>query len=128
MQEVITKIAWINIRKSSKVVDGSNSSTKFDKNEIYSFGKTNKEIIVKQITSIKPDIIIACGEPVIYTIVDNELINSNLNKNLKFKFQESMNNPKVMFISHPSYFTDWGYEKVYQTFETIWETLQLTSK
>ena len=107
LQKTFDKIAWINVRKSSKpIIDGD---TRMSEEEIYHSCRSNKEILELQIASISPHIIIACSNPVFHGLLDNGLLGQGILKNKKHIVQTNQRNQKIMHLSHPSYYRDWGY-------------------
>ncbi len=124
LQESLSKIAWINVKKASKNIDKWGSGvTRQSDHEIYTNAFRNKEIISKQITSIAPDLIIVCSTPVFNSLNEMELLGKGI-VNRKYEVQSNNNGQKIIYVSHPSYYRHWGYERIYETFELIYETIK----
>ena len=122
LQNVLSRIAWINVKKASKQVDDNNTDQ--DYVEIYNSAFKNEEIITKQIISIAPDLIIICSAPVFDSLNEMELLGIEL-KDKKYLIQKNMNGQRIIYVSHPSYFRDWGYKGIYNTFEIIYNSYYL---
>jgi hypothetical protein len=125
LQAVLSKIAWINIKKASKFVDDSdNNSTRLDYMEIYNGGVRNKKIIDLQISSIAANLIIVFSNPVIHFLYDYKLLGDGIDRHTKYKIQTNTAGQKIIYMNHPSYLTDWGYEGIYATFQILYNSLR----
>lgn len=124
LQNVLSKIAWINIKKASKIIDDEdNNTTRLDYMEIYNGGIRNKDIIELQINSIAPDLIIVFSNPVIHCLYDNKILGNGIDRQTKYKIQTNSAGQKMIYMNHPSYLTDWGYEGIYETFQILFKSL-----
>jgi len=124
LQAVLSKIAWINIKKASKINDNEeNISTRLDYMEIYNGGVRNKEIIELQINSILPNLILVFSNPVIHCLYDNKILGDGIDRNTKYKIQTNTKGQNIIYMNHPSYLTDWGYEAIYETFQILYKSL-----
>lgn len=123
LQNSLKKVAWINVKKASKHIDksGKDATRQID-NEIYEHAKKNKEILKLQIESISPDLFIICSNPVFDSLFDMGLLGKTIKKNKKWTVQTNDKNIKIIHVSHPSYFKDWGYEGMYKTCKIIFES------
>lgn len=124
LQEVISKIAWINIKKASKIIDQKeNLTTHLDYMDIYNNGSRNKKIIELQIESIAPDLIIVFSDPVIHCLYDNKILGEGIERDTKYVIQTNLKGQKIICMTHPAYVRDWGYESIYQKFQILYEAL-----
>lgn len=119
LQTVLLKIAWVNVKKSSKDCE---EGTRQKWKEIASNAYKNYEILQKQLDSIAPELIIVCSEPVMESVNDMGLLGENIQGD-KWKIQHNNKGQKIIYVSHPSYLTDWSYQGVYETFEIIYDGL-----
>ena len=124
LQNILSRIAWVNVKKASK---NSDIETKQDYEDITRHSYKNHEILSRQVVSIAPDLIIACSRPVMLTANDMGLLGDEI-QNIKFKIQTNTNGQKVIYVSHPSYYTDWGYKGVYKIYEIIYDSLVQETK
>lgn len=118
IKEALLKIAWVNVKKASNPL-----SYRQDPSEIYIQAKKNKLILQKQIESIAPDLIIACSDPVFYSLYDEKLLGNGLVRNKKYAIQVNEAGQKIIHVSHPSYFRHWGYNGLFKTYKTIYHSL-----
>ncbi|MBY0534898.1 MAG: hypothetical protein K2P88_03530 [Chitinophagaceae bacterium] len=124
LQYALSKIAWINIKKASKIIDDEdNNTTRLDYQEIYNAGTRNKNIIELQIDSIAPDLIIVFSNPVIHCLYDNKILGDGIDRHTKYKIQINSAGQKIIYMNHPSYLADWGYERIYETFRILYKGL-----
>ncbi|MGN6638407.1 MAG: hypothetical protein ACTHJ8_05810 [Mucilaginibacter sp.] len=116
LQETLSKIAWINVKKFS------NDEVSQDDSKIYKSCFDNKELLQLQIDSIAPDLIIVCGNVVINGLRDAKLLGDDLltTKNI---VQTNKLGQKVIFVNHPSHYGSWGYKSIYALYETIYEEI-----
>ena len=122
LQNEISKIAYLNVKKASKNV-GLSRDTRMDEVEIYNCCKINKEILQLQIDSICPDLIIAFSDPVINGLIDNSILETNVQRK-KYLMQSNSMGQKIMFMRHPSYFRDWTYDEIYETYLILYASLK----
>jgi hypothetical protein len=124
LQSTLSKIAWINIKKASKIIDNEdNNTTRLDYMEIYNGGNRNKNIIELQINSIAPTLIIVFSNPVIHCLYDNKILGDGINRHTKYKIQTNSAGQKMIYMNHPSFITDWGYKGIYETFQILHKSL-----
>jgi len=123
LQSTLLKIAWINVKKASKCCD---NGTKQAYGDITRHSYKNQEILTRQINSIVPDLVIACSNPVIESVNDMGLLGDDIQE-VKWKVQINSNGQKIIYLNHPSYISDWGYEGVYRIFEMIYDSLNIDS-
>jgi len=123
LQNVLSRIAYINAKKAS---NPAINSTRFKYDDIFhSIGK-NYDILKMQIDSICPDLIIVCSDPVFEGLCNWELIGGEEIKDIKDTVQINSLGQKVIWLSHPSYITDWGYDGIFNMYKTIIKSI-LTS-
>lgn len=122
LQSILSKIAWINVRKASKQVEENGTRQKWL--EIYNSAFANEEIITRQIKSIAPSLIIVCSSPVFDSLNEMELLGTGI-ADKKYEIQINNNGQRIIYVKHPSYFRDWSYEGIYGTFEIIYNSLCL---
>ncbi len=128
LQNAIAKSAWINVKKASKHIDDwGNDSTRQSYTEIYEHSWKNKEILKLQIDSTSPDLMIICSNPVFDSLLEMDLLGKNI-KRVKNKVQKNEFGQLVIFVSHPSYLRDWGYNGIYKTFEIIYEEIKKSTQ
>lgn len=123
LQDAISKSGWINVKKASKHINKwGNGATRQNYHEIYSHAFKNKEILEYQIKSTCPNLIIVCSNPVFDSLNEMELLGEGI-KNQKFVLQQNRLNQFVIYVTHPGYFKDWGYEGIFKTFNIIYDGL-----
>jgi len=124
LQNAIAKSAWINVKKASKhIEDWGNDATRQTYTEIYEHSLRNKEILKLQLDSTSPDLMIICSDPVFDSLLEMDLLGRNIER-VKYKVQKNEFGQLIIFVNHPSYFTDWGYDGIYITFEIIYEEIK----
>lgn len=120
LQNVLSRIAYINVKKASNPgVD----SIRFNKDDIFFSAKRNYNILKLQIESICPDLIIACSESVFGGLWNNDLIGEEEIKYEKNIIQINNLGQKIIWLSHPSYVADWGYDGIFSTYQIIIKSL-----
>jgi hypothetical protein len=117
IQLALSKIAWVNVKKAS------NSNVRQDYKQIYDSAGRNSEIITEQINSICPNLIIVCSDAVFDGLSDADLLGNNIVAE-KRKIQTNEKGQKIIYLSHPSYPADWGYESVYELAEELYNDLK----
>ncbi|MDD5020924.1 MAG: hypothetical protein PHR82_02165 [Endomicrobiaceae bacterium] len=119
LQNALKKSGWINVKKASKhIEENAKNKTRQNYNEIYNAVEKNREILTEQLNSTSPNLIIACGNPVIDGLIDNGIIPLK-QKKIKNKLMIIENGQKIFFVSHPSYFKDWNYNNIYNMYKEI---------
>ena len=82
LQSVLSRIAWINVKKASKIIDDEdNITTRLDYMEIYNACKRNRELLDIQIQSIQANLVLIFSDPVIHSLYDNKLLGVDRNSN-----------------------------------------------
>ncbi len=122
LQGILDRIAWINVKKASNGTDSSRQ----DHNEIYESAARNKEILQLQIASIAPDLMIVCSDAVFDGLYANGLLGEGIESGRKWEVQTNHLGQRVIQVSHPSFFRDWGYAGVYGTFEILYRSLSVS--
>ena len=116
LQEALSKVAWINVKKAS-----NGNGTKLDAAEGRSHARKNEAILREQILAIAPDLIIVCGQVAFSSLLEMGLLGPLTVVGRGWQIQESGNGLRVIEISHPAYFEDWNTdEKIYSNFEGIY--------
>ena len=116
LQKVMSRIAWINVKKASQPI-----GTDQDYVEIYNNAFRNEEILSIQLKSIAPDLVIVCSKPVIDSLYEMEIFGTGIDDK-KNKIQKTSNGQRIINVNHPRYFRDWGYVGIYKIFETIYSS------
>lgn len=123
LQETLARIAYLNVKKASRPIEQfGNGATRLNYSEIYESGCKNQDILRLQIESIKPHFIIVCSDPVFECVYDNSLVGEKIEFK-KWSVQTNEFGQKVIYVSHPNYLTDWGYESLYETYGLIYNSL-----
>lgn len=116
LQEALSKIAWINVKKAS-----NGSGTKLNAEECLSHARRNELVLREQIQAIAPDLIIVCGQVAFSSLLDMGLLGPQTVAGRGWQIQDAGNGLRVIELSHPAYFEDWNsYEKIYRNFEAIY--------
>ena len=89
------KVAWINIKKTSRI--GSSSQNYI---EILKHAATNQDLLRRQIKSIAPDLILICGNAAIDSVLKFNLLNAG--RDLPFEAVREVNSQKIICLHHPS--------------------------
>jgi hypothetical protein len=127
LQSALKKAAWINVKKASKHVDESGSdATRQDYQEIYEHARRNQAVLAMQISVLTPDLIIACSDPVMHALCDMKLLGDGIERDKKWQVQTTPEMCRVIHVSHPSYFRDWGYTGIFETAKIILESFQIS--
>jgi len=122
LKPTMTKIGWVNAKKASKPVEFYGKGSKQQSNrEIYENTIRNKDVLKLQLESMKPDLLIICGSPVIMGFANSEILGKGIEFNKKKVIQVNDLGEKIMLISHPSSAREWSYEKLYSRYEVLFE-------
>lgn len=124
LQNVLINIAWINVKKASRP-GGDGDSTRQDPNEIYAAAIRNREILIEQINSISPDLLIVCSDPVGYGLLNQNILGAGIVSKQKQKIMQNENGMSIFFVSHPIYHEDWGYKGLFIMYNKIVDGLGL---
>lgn len=120
LQNALKKAAWINVKKASKHIDeAGHDATRQDYHEIYEHAKRNQAVLAMQISVLAPDLIIACSDPVMHALCDMKLLGDGIERDKKWQVQTTSDMGRVIHVSHPSYFRDWGYTGIFETAKLI---------
>lgn len=124
LQSVLSKIAWINVKKASKIIDDEdNTTTRLDYMEIYNSCNRNKELLDIQIQSIQANLILLFSDPVIHSLYDNRLLGSGFDRNSKYVVHTNESGQVIMNLRHPNYLRDWSYDEIYETYMILYRHL-----
>jgi hypothetical protein len=118
LHKILLKVAWINVKKAS------NPEAVQDYDKVYRDAIKNKEIIIRQVESISPDLIIVCSKVVIRSIYEMGILGTGTNDE-RYKIQKNKIGQNIINVNHPRYAADWGYRGVYEIFELIHDNLNL---
>lgn len=114
-QDTLSKVAWINVKKASNP-----RGTKLDSGEAFSHAQRNKNILKEQIASIVPHLILVCGRDAFGSLLQMGLLGSGVSAGKLWKLQSRGDGIKLMQVSHPAYFPDWGsYDSIYKQYTII---------
>jgi hypothetical protein len=120
LKEQLLKVAWVNIKKES----GTNARQ--DNAALYEHAKKNEKILLKQIASIAPDLIIVCGNVAMSCACNLKLLGGNIeyNSSKRNTVQINETGQRFFFTSHPSYFKHWGYTHIFEYYKTIYKSVE----
>ena len=121
LHNAIEKIGWVNVKKASRPVNfhGKGSKSQIDR-EVYEHALRNEEALKIQINSMNPDLLIACGNPVIMGLANLKLYGKGINIKEKNIVQVNNLGKKIILLNHPSS-RDWSYEKMYSKFQVLFD-------
>lgn len=116
LQGALSKIAWINVKKASR-----GNGTELDNAEAQAHARKNRDILREQIESIAPELMIICGEAAFRALHEMSLLGPEVMLARKWQIQGAGDgSPRVIEVTHPSYYKWAGYEDLYRIAETIY--------
>ena len=118
LQATLSRIAWINVKKVSRA-----EGTAQDHDEIFDSVEKYRSLLQIQLDSIAPHLILVCGNPVFWALQSSQLLSKDPMEAEKWTVQTNHLGQKFMWVTHPSYSRDWGYEAIYETFKILWASL-----
>lgn len=120
LNNILTQIAYINVRKASKNTD-IEKNTKLSYNEIIEAIDKNRVVLEKQLNTIKPQLIIVASQSVKNGLLNSKLLGEGIEGDKWYNIYKNNENQIIFFVRHPSYFKDWSYDETYATFEILFD-------
>ena len=91
--------------------------------KLYESVKRNDIALDKQVKSICPDLIMVFSRAVFDGLSHWGFLGDNISAE-KGKIQTNEEGTKIVYLSHPSYVKDWGYEPVYELAGKLYDELK----
>ena len=123
LNNVLTSIAYINVKKASKNTD-ENDSIRLSYGEIIEAVSRNRVVLENQLNLINPELIIVASESVKNGLIETKLLGDGIEESEWYKIYRNNKGQIVFFVKHPSYFQDWSYDETYATFEILYNELK----
>lgn len=115
LQTVLTKIAWVNVKKASNCT----GSTRVDWAVVMEHARHNQDILAEQIGAIGADLTFVFGEGTFRVLHEMNLLGPETKLGFRGRIQATGLGSQVLELTHPGFHADWGYDAIYDNYESI---------